>query len=350
MGKYYSQFTEKERYQLEALLKAKTPLKDIAVILGKNVKSIYNERKKGEIELLNSDLTKRKEYLADRGQQVYEENKSKQGAKMKIGNDYKLAEFIEKRIIENKFSPEAVLMEIDNNPELNFKTKICTTTLYSYIDKGIFLNLTNKHLPVKRKKRKGEYKRTVALRNLKGRSIEERPSEILERNEFGNWELDTVVGARGKGKACLLVFTERTTRVELIRKIPDKKSESVIKALDKIEKELGAKKFRENFKTITMDNGVEFLNHEGIEKSCINKKTQRTTTYYCHPYSSWERGSNENANKLIRRFIPKGDLIENYTDEQINYIEHWINNYPRKLFKGKSSNQILDELYKNKIA
>lgn len=352
MGKHYNQFTERERYQLEALLKAGTKKKKIAELLGKSVKTIYNEIKRGTVELLNSDLTKREEYLADRGQQVYEENKSHQGANLKIGNDYKLAEYIEDKIINDKYSPNAVLMEIDNNPDLEFKTKICKTTLYSYIDKNIFLNLTNKHLPIKKQGKKQEYKRTVALKNTKGRSIEERPKEILNRDDIGHWELDTVVGARGKGKACLLVFTERATRTELIRKIQDKKAESVVKALDKIEKELGAKKFRETFKTITMDNGVEFLDNEGIEKSCINKKTPRTTTYYCHPYASSERGSNENANKLIRRFVPKGDMIENYSDEDIAYIEHWMNNYPRKIFGGKTANQMTElfELCKNNIA
>lgn len=339
MGKHYTQFTERERYQLEALLKAKTPRNKIAELLNKSIKTIYNEIKRGTVELLNSDLTKRVEYLADRGQQIYLENKSVQGAKIKIGNDYKLAEYIENKIIQDKYSPEAVLMELKNNPELNFNTTICKSTLYSYIDKGIFLNLTNKHLPVKREKKKGEYKRTVALKNLKGRSIEERPKEILEREEFGHWELDTVVGGQGKGKACLLVFTERMTRDELIRMIPNKKCESVIKALDKLERELGAKNFRNTFKTITMDNGVEFLNHEGIEKSCINKKLKRTTTYYCHPYASYERGSNENANKLIRRFIPKGEPIEKYDNDFINYLENWINNYPRKLFNGKTAKQ-----------
>ncbi len=343
MGKHYNQFTERERYQLEALLKAKTPLKDISKILGKSLKTIYNERKRGSVELMNTDLTKRTEYLADRGQQVYRENKSAQGANLKIGNDYKLAEYIENRIINDKYSPEAVLMEIENNPDLDFNTTICKSTLYSYIDKGIFMNLTNKNLPIKKKGKKQDYKRTVALKNTKGRSIEERPRELLERNEFGNWELDTVVGGQKKGKACLLVFTERATRTELIRKIPNKKSESVIKALDKIERELGAKKFRENFKTITMDNGVEFLNHEKIEKSCINKKMPRTTTYYCHPFASCERGSNENANKLIRRFIPKGEPIENYDEDFIKYIEHWINNYPRKIFNGKSALQKREE-------
>lgn len=350
MGKHYTQFTERERYQLEALLKIKTPIKKIAELLGKHRNTITREIKKGTVEQLNTNLTKRKEYLADRGQEVYRENKSNQGANLKIGNDYKLAEYIENRIINDKYSPNAVLMEIENNPNLHFKTKICKTTLYSYIDKGIFLNLTNKHLPVKKKGKKQEYKRTVALKNTKGRSIEKRPKEILKRKDLGHWELDTVVGAKGKGKACLLVFTERSTRTELIRKIPDKKASSVCKILDKIEKEMGAKKFRETFKSITMDNGVEFLDHEGIEKSCINKITPRTTTYYCHPYSSWERGSNENANKLIRRFIPKGELIENYSDEYISYIEHWVNNYPRKLFSGKSSKQKLSELTENKIA
>lgn len=344
MGKYYTQFNERERYQLEALLKAGTPKYKIAKILGKCPKTIYNEIKRGTVELMNKNLTKRWEYLADRGQQIYRENKSVQGASLKIGNDYKLVEYIENRIINDKYSPEAVLMEISNNPDLDFKTTICKTTLYSYIDKGIFLNLTNKHLPVKKEGKKREYKRTVAFKNTRGRSIEERPKDVLKRKDFGHWELDTVIGSRGKGKACLLVFTERATRTELVRKIPDKKASSVCKILDKIEKEMGAKKFRETFKSITMDNGVEFLDHEGIEKSCINKKLPRTTTYYCHPFASCERGSNENANKLIRRFIPKGELIENYNDEYISYIEHWINNYPRKLFCGKSANWIREEL------
>lgn len=344
MGKCYKQFTERERYQLEALLKVKTPIKKIAELLEKHRNTITREIKRGTVELLNKDLTKRKEYLADRGQQIYKENKSAQGAKLKIGSDYKLAEYIEKKIIDDKYSPNAVLMEIENNPNLHFKTKICKTTLYSYIDKRIFLNLTNKHLPVKKKGKKQEYKRTVALKNLKGKSIEERPKEILNREKYGHWELDTVVSGQKKSTTCLLVFTERATREEIIRKIDNKKSESVIKAIDKLEKDLGTVKFRNTFKTITMDNGTEFLNVTGIEKSCINKKKPRTTTYYCHPYSSWERGSNENANKLIRRFIPKSSNIEEYTEEQIYYIENWINNYPRKIFNGKTPLQKRKEI------
>ena len=117
----------------------------------------------------------------------------------------------------------------------------------------------------------------------------------------------------------------------------------MVKKLNQIEREIGSQNFQQIFKTITMDNGVEFLDFAGIEKGCRNKNKKRTKAYYCHPYSSWERGTNENSNKLIRRFIPKGTIIENYTDEEIIYIQNWINNYPRKIFNGKTANMIKEE-------
>ena len=112
-----------------------------------------------------------------------------------------------------------------------------------------------------------------------------------------------MVGRKGTN-AVLLVFTKKT-REEIIRKIKGKSQYCVVKKLDKIERKLGSKKFRETFKTITCDNGCENLDFEGMECSVLTKQS-RTKVYYAHPYSAWERGSNENANKLIRRFIPKG--------------------------------------------
>ena len=137
----------------------------------------------------------------------------------------------------------------------------------------------------------------------------------------------------GKGKTTLLVLTERKTRQEIIRKMPSKSQKAVINALDIIERKMGAKEFCEKFKTITMDNGCEFLCQKGIERSCTTQR-KRTTAYFCHPYSAFERGSNENANKLIRRFIPKGADISQYTEKEIRRIEHYINNYPRKILGG----------------
>lgn len=92
-----------------------------------------------------------------------------------------------------------------------------------------------------------------------------------------------------------------------------------------------------------MDNGTEFINQQLIEKSCLNDALTRTTAYYAHPYSSWERGSNENTNKMIRRFIPKGTDISQYTEKEIKRIESWINNYPRKLFNYATAEMIYNE-------
>ena len=140
--------------------------------------------------------------------------------------------------------------------------------------------------------------------------------------------MDTVVSGRG-GKGVLLVFTERMTREEEIYKINSKSMHDVTNCINQIEQAIGLKKFRQRYKTITCDNGVEFLDAE---------------LYYCHPYRSCERGSNENANKLIRRWIPKGANISIYTDDYIKHVQEWINNYPRKLFNGLSSNQYRAEL------
>ena len=334
-GKYT---TERQRYEIEAYLKAGLKPERIAELVGKCVRTIYNEIKRGKCKQLTSNLEEKEVYLADVAQRKYDENKLNKGASLKIGNDIKLCQFIEKKIKQEKYSPYATLQCIKND-HLEFKTDICLGTLYSYIDKGIILNVTNEDLPMKKKRKKKNDKRTVALKNTKGTSIELRPEEIMERNEYGHWEMDTVVGGHKKhGKECLLVLSERMTREEIIRKIPNKKAESVIKALDTLERTYGSKQFRETFKTITCDNGTEFLDFENAEKSVLTK-IPRTKVYFCHPYSSWERGTNENINKMIRRFIPKGAIMEDYSKEQVQQIQAWINNYPRKILGGISSNE-----------
>lgn len=106
-------------------------------------------------------------------------------------------------------------------------------------------------------------------------------------------------------------------------------------ALDRLERAYGKRKFKEIFKTITVDNGVEFADYENLIKY------DRTKIYYCHPYCSGERGSNENQNKLVRRWIKKGDDIGKFTKQDIRKINDWINQYPRKMFKGLSSQEML---------
>jgi len=331
--------TERERYKIEVLLKENMPVLHIAKRLGRHKRTIEREIKRGTVRLLNSDLSYREEYCADAAQRIYDDNSRNKGPDLKIGKDHKLAKHIEKKIIKEKYSPDAVIGEIKIK-RLKFETSICTKTLYNYIDQGVFANITNKDLPVKKNGKKGTYRRVkIAHKNLKGTSIEERPAEVEKREEYGHWEMDCVEGKKGKSKAALLVLSERKHREQIIYKMLDMTQESVIKALDTLERRHG-KHFKEKFKTITVDNGSEFLNFKEMERSSLTSGKQRTKIYYAHPYSSWERGTNENSNKLIRRFIPKGSDIGKVSKKEIKYIEEWMNNYPRRILGYKSANDL----------
>ena len=329
-----------ERIKIEALSKTGMKSEKIAMVIGCSGRTIRRELAKGMTELLNSDLTTKKEYSADIGQQKHDYAATGKGPMLKIGNDYKLVNEIERLIIKEKMSPYAAAEIIKNSGK--FKTTISYKTIYNYIDEGLFPNLSNKHLPVKKETKKRNYDKVrTATNNKKGISISQRSEEIERREEYGHWEMDTVVGKKGTN-AVLLVLTERQTRQEIIRKIKSKSQYCVVKEIDKLERKMGAKTFRETFKTITCDNGCENLDFEGIERS-VQVKQKRTAVYYAHPYSAWERGSNENTNKLIRRFIPKGSDISKFSHERIKKIEHWLNNYPRRLFNGLSSNMLIQQ-------
>jgi IS30 family transposase len=119
----------------------------------------------------------------------------------------------------------------------------------------------------------------------------------------------------------------------------DKTQASVKKEIDNLERKYG-KNFSTMFKTITVDNGPEFLDRTDLETSVIEVGKKRLELYYAHPYSSWERATNENANKLIRRFIPKGTDIGKFTNKEIQRIERWINNYPRRIFGYRTANEM----------
>ena len=214
-------------------------------------------------------------------------------------------------------------------------------TLYRYIDNGIFLHLTNKELPIKGNRREHNKKVRVQKRASAGESIENRPEEVKGRETFGHWEMDTVKGKRGVTKSCMLVLTERKTRDEIVIKLKDQGTASVVEALDRLERKWGDM-FYKVFRSITVDNGVEFSDYEGMEKS-VQKDGKRTFVFYCHPYSSWERGTNENTNRLIRRHIPKGTDFDDTTDEEIEYIENWINNYPRGILGYKTAEELFAE-------
>lgn len=332
----FEQLTFRDRIKIEILLKEGFKPSEIGSSIGFSKRTINREIKRGMVYgLRNSDEIYRNEYVADKAQNDCTLKASNKGKDLKIGKCIELSNHLEKEIIENKKSPYAALKDIAKN-NLNFSISICEKTLYNYIYANLFFELNTEHLPYKKRKRKNTSIPRIADNNRKGTSIEDRDPSVESREEYGDWEIDCVVGKR-KGKGCvLLTLIERKTRKFIVRKIKSKTQESVVRELDKIEKEYGKAKFKKAFKSITADNGVEFLDQKSMEKTSF-KSGNRTQIYYCHAYCSWERGSNENANKLIRRWIPKGIDISNYSKKEIKKIENWINNYPRKKFNGLTS-------------
>lgn len=341
MGKLFKHLSQNDRIKMETMLNSGHKVVEVAEYLHVHRSTIYREIKRGEYTHRNSDYTEETRYSSDLGQKNHDWNAQGKGRNIKIGNDRPLAEYIEGKIIEDKYSPEAALAAAAESG-IEFTTSISVRTLYRYIDKGIFLKLTNKDLPVKGKRKKHNKRVRVQKRASTGESIENRPDEVKDRENFGHWEMDTVKGKQGVTKSCMLVLTERKTRDEIIVKLPDQKAASVVEAIDRLERKWGDM-FTKVFRSITVDNGVEFSDYEGLERSVLHEGEKRTFAFYCHPYSSWERGSNENNNRLIRRHIPKGEDFDEKQDRDIEYIENWINNYPRGIFGFKTSAQLFEE-------
>lgn len=339
--RHWKHITERERYTIEAFLKAGKTVQEIAEELGKSRSTIYAEIKRGTVRQRNHDLTEKEVYLADYAQRDYDQKKHEKGRYLKIGNDMAFVRFVEDKIKNERYSPVATLQALK---ETGIRTKVCHRTLYRYIHSGIFLNVDSSDLPYRVSKKQEKERKNIALKNIKGNSIENRPKSISKREQVGHWEMDTVYSGKGKGTDCLLVLTERKTRFEEIYHMKSRTQEEVVKALDSIEQKIGLVSFIQRYKTITCDNGMEFLNFDGTERSATSPDTKRTLLFYCHPFASCERGSNENQNKLIRRWIPKGESIAEYKDK-IPFIQDWINNYPRKLFGGLSSNQYIAKLH-----
>ena len=203
----------------------------------------------------------------------------------------------------SQYSPAAVLGRIKAKG-LKFNTTISVNTLYSYIEKGVFLRITNKDLPVKGS-RKREYRHTKAQsRAPKGESIEKRPEEINNRETFGHWEMDCVESAKGC-TTTLLVLTERLQSPGNHTENGSEESGECRGRAGRSGKEI-RRAFPSNFQE---HNGRQWIGVCELRRngtSSLREGEKRTKLYYCHPYSAYERGSNENQNKLVRRHAPEG--------------------------------------------
>lgn len=341
-----------EREELEALVNKNNALpkvermtqRQMAQRLGISPATMSRELKRGKVILRDSQWREVVSYSAMKAQDDYVEKASAKGPHLKIGKNYELAKKIEDCITKKKYSPYAAIEKLKDDPDYR-RTPISERTLYNYIDRELLLNVTKKDLPRKGKSPKRKYTRvTRRIKDVDAKRIDDRPQEANDRSEPGHWEMDCMESGRGKGKACLLVLVERRSRKTLLFKLRSQTQEEVQRQLDRYEKKIGFKRFRKKFKSITVDNGSEFLDWRNLERSCVSSRgIPRTQVYYCHPYHSWERGTNEQVNGHIRRFIPKGCAISKYSTKVILGIQEWLNNYPRRVLNGKSAIDVMQE-------
>jgi len=335
----FKHLTKTDRLRIERWRNQGMKPKDIAGKLRVHISTIYRELKRGEYERLNGQTWEMETaYSPDIAEARYQENLRNKGPELKIGADHELAKWIEDTIIDRECSPAAALgyAEIDGK---QFSVTLSAPTIYSYIHKGVFLRLTMADCP-RHGTQKNAYQhveKKEPARAPAGESIDNRPEEVKDRKVFGHWEMDTVYSAKNKGRAVLLTITERKTRKEIIVLLPNRKAETITRAVNALERKYGAVNFRAIFKSITVDNGSEFAAAEDLEKSCINKTLPRTKVYYAHPYSSWERGTNENNNGMIRRKLPKGTVFENVSAADVAAVADWMNGYPRRVLGYASS-------------
>jgi len=332
--------TWNDKLTIEKMLKQGYKAPAIARKLGVHHSTIYDEIKRGQVEILDSELRPVTVYAPEMSEAKREESRKNREKPLKIGNDHALAEWLVDMIGTKGYSPSAACALLGKTPETTFSVTLTRQTVYKYIDEGYLWPLTNKQLRYKGSKKRTYKKVKRASRASRGDSIERRPEYINNREEPGHWEMDCVEGKKGS-KRTLLVMTERVTRHEIAIPMRDQTAASVVDALDRLERKYGVRRFKQVFQSITVDNGHEFMDCAGMERS-ITGRGERTHLYYCHPRYPGERGSNEKQNQMIRWFFPKGTDFRKVSARSIQKAIDWINNYPRRILDWHTSAELFD--------
>ena len=317
-GRKFQHLTAEKRAQIEVLLRVKMPKSEIARIVGIARSTLYNELARGSVVQLDSELRQHTRYFWDAGQRVYAEHRRNSRPPLKLAKAQAFLSYAEQQMLEEKLGPATVCGAARRSGM--FQEMVCAKTLYNYIDQRL-LKVRNIDLLLKVKRRQSTHQ-AKQPRRLFGMSIEERPEVVNNREEFGHWEIDTVVGKKDSA-AVLLTLDERTTKFRHIMKISNRSSEAVKQGIMQL-RSLYGDRFNAVFRSITSDNGSEFASLPQILPD--------TPIYYAHPYSSYERGLNEKQNALIRRFFPKGRSLDGVSPDTVQRVQDWCNNFPRKSF------------------
>ena len=307
-----NKLTYEERVKIEALYKAGFSANKIAIEIGKHRSSIAREINRNAVN------------------GIYSANHATQASKTRreVCGKEKLTEdnWTQLRVlIQSKWSPEQISGWLKNNPHFGFR--ISYQTIYNYI-KANQLNGGDLYQSLRRGGRPYRNKK-IYRGSIKNRiSIEQRPEIVNSRLRIGDWEVDSVIGKLHQ--SALVTLVERYSRYTVIIKVTSKEAELVAHAIIERGKELNVP-----LHTITGDNGTEFSAHQKISKQL------GIDFYFTHPYSSWEKGTNENTNGLIRQYFPKGTDFNKIGADSIKLVENELNNRPRKCLNFKRPKDFL---------
>jgi len=309
----YHQLTENERYQIYAMKKLGHSQKEIAECLGRNPATISREVKR------NQGL---RGYRPNQAQGLSDMRRSEAHKAVKVTEE--VESWVE-TLIRQKLSPQQVVDYLKRHKKLSLHHETVYQLIYADKANGgdLFTHLRVASKPYR--KRYGSYDRRGKIKNRVG--IDDRPAVVDRRTRIGDWEGDTVMG-KGR-KSALLTMVERKTLYTVIVRLTGKRADLLAKAAVRHMKSIKAQ-----VKTITFDNGLEFSDHETIASGL------EADIYFAHPYSSWERGINENTNGLIRQYFPKGTDFNQITDKEVRQVMRTLNNRPRKTRQCRSPNEL----------
>ena len=336
--KQYKHLNIKERVMIETIMKeqlevyGKVNITSIAKKLNRSKSTISREIRRNRTivlkEVFNKDsIFKKKKVITfeyestEANAKATRKQREKGISRIKLMYNKELIKEVNRLLKEEGKSPDIVAYKIRENK--TFNVKVSTNTIYDGIRKGYLEVSTKDRKRMKDKSRRCRVERNKIPESKKDRSIELRPDYINNRKEFGHFEMDLVLGKQGKDKECLLTLTERKTRFEIVIKLNNKSSSEVIGAINSIKEHLKGYS-SEIFKSITTDNGSEFSRYEEIEEIL------GTMIYFCHPGASYEKGTNERHNGMLREYIPKGSDISKYSAEDLDRIVSKLNDLERK--------------------
>lgn len=318
MDYHYKHLSIDEREIARGLFDLGLSLRFIASVLDRSPSTLSREIKR-------NSLCDGK-YIANKAQHKYSLRKKCCGRK-NIFEDVSKQNYVKKKIIEEAWTPEQICGRAKREGiELGYSYN----TIYRAIHKGIIEKTIKKKMRYlwKYKKRKTNDKRGKIQET---KSIHDRPESVEDRQEAGHWESDTVFGTRRTG--CLATHVERKSGFLIARRLASNKADLFNKATIEAFKDLPSK----IKKSFTVDNGIEFVYHKELEeKTGMN-------VYFCDPYSSWQRGTNENTNGLLRQFYPKETSFE-HIDETLEHVVNLINNRPRKRLNWRTPYEVLQEI------